>query len=235
MITRVRKIAIAAPMPMAIAVRPRRRDSQIASAISAAVTIGTIHTSRSNHLTASCAGPSASDWIRVICPKSDGSGLPDQFATSWMEASGSAPGSMTGGEKRLESPPGSLPVHPRQHLADERQQVELHVAAGDVRGRRFAAQQGDDLLVADLVDLEPELVGLGRAQDLVGALDDEVLDGAGDRTGEELRLVRQGVAHALLQVGGGHRLAGDVGAQVLDGLRILADRSDDRACSRRCS
>ena len=73
------------------------------------MTSGTIHTSRSNHFTAVCAGPSASDWIRVICPKSDDSGLPDQFATSWMEASGSVPGAMTGGEKRLESPPGSFP------------------------------------------------------------------------------------------------------------------------------
>ena len=101
------KMAMAAPMPRAMAVRARRRDSQIVRAMSAAVTSGRIQVRRSNHLTAVCAGPSASDWSSVIWPKSDGSGLPDQLATSWMPAAGSVPGAMTGGLNLSESPPGS--------------------------------------------------------------------------------------------------------------------------------
>ena len=106
-ITRVTKMAMAAPMPMAIAVRARRRDSQMVRAMSATVTSGRTQVRRSNHLTAVCAGPSASAWSSVIWPKSEGSGLPDQLATSWMPASGSVPGSMTGGLNLSESPPGN--------------------------------------------------------------------------------------------------------------------------------
>ena len=101
-------MATAAPMPTAIAVRPRRRESQMVRAMSAAVMSGRIHMSRSNHLMAVCAGPSASDCSRVIWPKSDGNGLPDQLATSWMPCSGSVSGAMTGGLNLLESPPGSF-------------------------------------------------------------------------------------------------------------------------------
>ena len=114
-------MAIAAPIPMAIAVRPRRRDSQMVRAISAAVTSGRIHVSRSNHLTAAWAGPRAFDCSRVIWPKSDGSGLPDQLATCWMPASGLMVGVMTGGLNRVDSPPGSLPsTHTRTWLTSGR-------------------------------------------------------------------------------------------------------------------
>ena len=226
-ITRVTKMAIAEPMPRAIAVRRRRRESQMVRAISAAVTSGRIQVSRSNHLTAAWAGPRALDCSRVICAKSDGNGLPDQFATCWMPASGLMSGVMTGGLNRAESPPGSLPsAHTRTWLTSG-QEVEVHVAALDVHAVGLAAQQGDDLLVPDAVDLEPQVVGLGRAQHLGGALLDEVLDDAGDRSGEELRLRRERVSDALLQVGRRDRLAGDVVAQALDGLGILADRADE--------
>ena len=120
-IARVTKMAIAAPIPMAIAVRPRRRDSQMVRAIRAAVRNGRIQVSRSNHLTAVWAGPRAFDWSRVIWPKVDGSGLPDQLATCWMPASGLMPGVMTGGLNRAERPPGSLPsAHTRTWLTSGR-------------------------------------------------------------------------------------------------------------------
>ena len=108
MITRVRMIAIAAPIPRAIAVRARRRESQIVRAMRPSVTSGRIQTRRSNHLTAVCAGPSASDWSRVTWPKSEGSGRPDQLATCCTASVGSVSGSMTGGLNLLDNPPGSL-------------------------------------------------------------------------------------------------------------------------------
>ena len=224
MITRVRMMAIAAPMPMAITVRPRRRESQMVRAISASVTSGRIQVSRSNHWTAVWAGPSASDWSRVIWPKSDGSGLPDQFATSWMAASGVRAWCDDGRAEPARQGARQPAVHPYEDLADQRQEVEVDVAALDVDVGRLPAEQGDDLLVPDAVDLEPQVVGFGRAQHLLRALLDEVLQRAGDRTGEEPCLLRQRVAHTLLQVGRGDSLAGDVATQVLDGLRVLADR-----------
>ena len=137
----------------------------------------------------------------------------------------SAGGDRRGRELRAQGA-RELPVQPDEHLADERQRIEPDLVALDVGVGGLAAQQGDDAVVRDAVDLYPQIVGFRRAQDLVGALGDEVVHGAGDGPGEELRLGRQGFRSALLQVGGGDHLAGDVVAEGPDRLGVLAQGCD---------
>ena len=140
---------------------------------------------------------------------------------------GSWLGSMVGSSIWRPKTAGVDSLIARDHLVDDRHEVERDrlVVAGEVL--RLVLQDEDRLVMGAGHDLPPEGLERVALEELEHLAPDEVLHGAGEGGGEHLRSLRERVGDDLLRVDGLGQLIGEVRGQLALDLWLLADRDDD--------
>ena len=167
----------------------------------------------------------------IAAEQGDGAEVRGQFASQGVLQQGldlvGSGGGVDPGERDVPAQQlRDLVLEPLQGHRHQGQEVELHVvlAHGDVPV--LVAQGGDELTVREAVDVHPETLGQLRAHEPVDLVDEEALESAGERGGEDLGVGRQGVLDARVEVCRLHCLGGHVLTDGRADLRVFGHGSD---------